>query len=222
MEIKKKPQADVNRISQPSFMLGLAVALAIVVAAFEWKTVIIEPLVEEDGLMNGIELDDPIVTKIPPPRPPKPIVAPEQIKEADDLEDIENPELTIEVPEPEEPLIDFIPAPEPEPDPDVYFSVVEKMPEPVMGMQAFYAFLSENMRYPRLARKMNIEGRVYVQFIVNTDGSLSDITVVKGIGGGCDEEAIRVMKMSPRWTPGKQRGRPVRVQMVVPIYFRLN
>lgn len=71
------------------------------------------------------------------------------------------------------------------------------------------------------ALTLNIEGRVFVQFVVGKDGSLTDVTVIRGIGGGCDEEAIRVLKGAPGWKPGKQRGKPVRVKMVLPITFKI-
>ena len=81
--------------------------------------------------------------------------------------------------------------------------------------------MAENLRYPPRAARMGIEGRVFVEFIVEKNGSLTDINVVKAIGGGCDEEAIRVISTAPRWNPGKQRGNPVRVRMILPIMFRL-
>jgi len=78
------------------------------------------------------------------------------------------------------------------------------------------------MRYPVQARRMGIEGRVFVQFVVQKDGSLQEIQVIKGIGAGCDEEAVRVIKKSKNWKPGKQRGRAVKVRMIIPIVFRLG
>ena len=101
------------------------------------------------------------------------------------------------------------------------FTIVEQNPEPVGGMAAFYKFVGEKLQYPDHAERLNIEGRVFCQFVVEKDGRLTDIEVIKGIGGGCDEEAARVLSMAPNWLPGKQRGRPVRVSMVLPIYFKL-
>jgi periplasmic protein TonB len=98
----------------------------------------------------------------------------------------------------------------------------EIMPEPEGGLKAFYEFVGKNIKYPDLARRLDIEGRVTVQFIVEKDGSLTDIKVLKGIGGGCDEEALRVIGMAPRWHPGLQSRRPVRVRMSLPLVFRLN
>ena len=78
------------------------------------------------------------------------------------------------------------------------------------------------MNYPKQARRMGIEGKVYVQFVVDKDGSVTSVRAVKGIGAGCDEEAERVLKSSPKFKPGKQRGRPVKVRMMMPIIFKLN
>lgn len=104
---------------------------------------------------------------------------------------------------------------------DEIFTIVEVQPSPVGGMKAFYEFVGDNLNYPGRARRMNIEGRVFVEFVVEKDGSLTDIKVSKGIGAGCDEEAIRVISQAPDWNPGKQRGRAVRVRMVMPIIFKL-
>lgn len=102
------------------------------------------------------------------------------------------------------------------------FSVVEEQPQPEGGLEAFYRFIGENLQYPAQAVEEGIEGKVYVQFIVNKNGSLEDIQAIKGIGGGCNEEAVRVLSMSNNWKPGLQRGQPVNVRMVIPITFALN
>ncbi|MDR2906516.1 MAG: energy transducer TonB, partial [Bacteroidales bacterium] len=91
------------------------------------------------------------------------------------------------------------------------FMIIEEMPEFPGGEEARVKYLSENMIYPSAARDSGIQGTIYVNFIIEKDGSISDVKVVNGIGGGCDEEAIRVVKMMPKWKPGRQRGKPVRV-----------
>lgn len=105
---------------------------------------------------------------------------------------------------------------------DQVFLMVEEQPEFTGGNKAFAKYLRKNLKYPKKARRMGIEGKVFVEFVVNKDGSLADIEIIKGIGGGCDEEAVRVLKNSPKWIPGKQRGKSVRVKMSVPIVFRLT
>ncbi|RYY34329.1 MAG: energy transducer TonB [Sphingobacteriaceae bacterium] len=109
-----------------------------------------------------------------------------------------------------------------EEDPNQIFAAVENQPNFPGGMAAFYKYLGNNIRYPAVARENNVQGRVFVTFVVEKDGSLTDIKVMRGIGSGCDEEAIRVLKKSPKWTPGIQNGRPVRVQYSVPIAFNLQ
>lgn len=108
-----------------------------------------------------------------------------------------------------------------EADPNQIFTSVEQVPEFAGGLEKFGAYLSKNIRYPAVARENNVQGRVICTFVVERDGSLTDIKVVRGIGSGCDEEAIRVLKNSPKWKPGIQNGRPVRVQYSVPISFTL-
>lgn len=106
--------------------------------------------------------------------------------------------------------------------PETPFVTVEQQPEYPGGIEALRNFLGKNLNYPRAAASAGVSGRVYVSFVVNTDGSLTDIHVLKGIGFGCDEEAIRVMQKMPYWKPGKQSGRAVRVKFNLPIAFTLE
>jgi len=107
-------------------------------------------------------------------------------------------------------------------DSDEIFTVVEEMPCFPGGDEARIRFLQLNIHYPGTARNNGIQGKVFVTFVVEKDGSLSNFRVLRGIGGGCDEEAVRVIKMMPKWIPGRQRGKPVRVQFNVPIRFTLT
>ena len=102
------------------------------------------------------------------------------------------------------------------------YEVVETQPNPPGGMQGWNRYLIENLRYPTGARRMGIEGTVVVVFVVNTDGTISDIEISRGIGGGCDEEAIRIVEGSPKWTPGMQGGKAVRARMRLPLSFLLG
>jgi protein TonB len=108
-----------------------------------------------------------------------------------------------------------------EADPNQIFTSVEQVPEFPGGLDKFGAYLGKAIRYPAVARENGTQGRVIVTFVVERDGSLTDIKVTRGIGSGCDEEAVRVLKNSPKWKPGIQNGRPVRVQYSVPISFTL-
>ncbi len=220
MESKKNPEKDLERSRSPLLALGMTVSLAATIMAFEWRTVQ-EPIV--DILVDGqFEEQDVVFNTVqPPPEPPKPKVVLQNVVETE--EEVEPPkELVILEPEEFDPG-EIVIAYEPEEEPiEEVLSFVEEMPSPIGGMQEFYSFLSKKMKYPKQARRMGMEGKVFVQFVVNEEGKMTDLEVVRGIGVGCDEEALRVMKLAPDWNPGKQRGRPVKVRMVVPIYFRLN
>ena len=102
------------------------------------------------------------------------------------------------------------------------FTVVEQQPEFPGGTAALGQYLGKNLRYPAAAQRANISGRVFISFVVNTDGSIQDVQVLKGLGFGTDEEAQRVVKGMPKWRPGKQSGRPVRVKYNLPINFTLE
>jgi len=105
---------------------------------------------------------------------------------------------------------------------DKVFEKVEDMPEFPGGEQAMMDFVSKNVVYPEEAINKGIAGRVFVGFIVEKDGSVSEVKVLRGIGGGCDEEAVRVVKSMPKWKPGKMKGKPVRVSYMMPIIFKLQ
>lgn len=223
MEPKKNPHYDLERRSPLFFSIGLVISLLLVTVAFEWK-----------GAFDPVDLtapeeafEEPYIipnTHIPAPKPPKPQVMPQVVKPEQIRQVVESNELTeiFEVQKqdvfvPDIPLGDLPPAPPP---PKV-FDIVESMPEYPGGIQAFYEYVGKNIHYPSNARRMDVEGTVYVQFVINEDGTLSEITSTKGIGFGCDEEALKVLRKSPRWIPGKQRGRPVKVRMTLPIQFVL-
>lgn len=106
-------------------------------------------------------------------------------------------------------------------DNDVY-TIVEETATPAGGMDKFFEHVGAKLKYPAQARRMGIEGRVFVEFIVQADGSISDVKVKNGIGAGCDQEAMNVIKSSPKWIPGKNKGVPVKQRMVFPIVFKLN
>ena len=105
---------------------------------------------------------------------------------------------------------------------DKVFEKVEDMPEFPGGEQAMMKFVSENVQYPEEAKEKEISGRVLVGFIVEKDGSVNEVKIVRGIGGGCDEEAVRVVKAMPKWKPGKEKGKPVRVSYMMPFTFKLQ
>lgn len=208
------------------FSVGLAFSIAVVVTAFEWKSHDKPELVELNDEAAVIdELIDIPPTEQPPPAPPQVLQQPnftvveeEEILEELDINfDVEITEETVI----EAPKIEILGEPEEE-EVEEIFTIVEQQPAPHGGMQEFLKFISSNINYPPSARRINVEGRVFVQFVVAQDGTLTDFEVIRGIGAGCDEEAIRVLKLSPKWKPGKQRGKPVKVRMILPIMFMLQ
>ena len=220
--IKKNPNADLERYRSLFFNIGLIVSLLLVIIAFEWK------FYDRGAGMDLGSIDDNFedLMEIPPteqPPPPPPKIELPKIVEVPDEEEIEEEiEIELDIEFEEETIIEEIIFEEPEEEVEEIFTIVEDQPEYPGGMNAFYKYIGTNMRYPVQARRMGVEGRVFVQFVVEKDGSLSEIQVIKGIGYGCDEEALRVIKQSKKWTPGKQRGRAVKVRMILPIMFRLG
>ena len=224
MEPKKNPEIDLSRQSGMFLNIGMAVSLLLIILAFEWRTY------DDSGLMNLGNVDDDFedIIDIPPteqPPPPPPKVQIPEIIEIPDEEEIEDEiEVDLDREVREETAIDeiiFAEAPEGE-DVDEIFTIVEEPATFPGGLSAFYVYLDKEFKYPKQAQRMGISGRVFVQFVVERDGSLTDIHVIKGIGAGCDEEAVRVFEESPKWTPGKQRGKPVRQKMNQSILFKFS
>ena len=224
MELKKTPNADLSKKSGLFLNIGLVVSLIIVISAFEWKFYDDGDLVDLGQIRDDFEemLEIP-PTEQPPPPPPK-IQQPEIIEVPDEEEIEEEIEVDLDLEITEDEAIENIiteEAPEEE-DVDKVFTIVEQQAEFKGGMQKFYEYVGKKMKYPSQARRMGIEGKVFVQFVVERDGSITDVQAIRGIGAGCDEEAMKVIRESPKWNPGKQRGRAVRVRRVIPITFRLN
>jgi TonB family C-terminal domain len=224
MEAKKTPLADLNRFHSLIFSASLVITLGLINLAFDWKQ---SPKAAVDLIARNNntfeELIEVPATKIEQP-PPVPISQPRIIEVPD--EDVIKEEIKIdfnvEVGEQTKmPDLVYQPAPEVEEKADEIFVVVENAAGPKEGLNNFYKYIAENLHYPPQARRMQVEGKVFIEFVVNKDGSLTDFTVVKGIGAGCDEEAVRVLKSSPPWNAGRQRGKPVRQRMVLPIFFKM-
>lgn len=222
--VKKYKSANLGYYGKLFLNLGLVLSLSVIVFAFEYKT--FDETSQVDMAANTDEFED--LMEIPPteqpPPPPPPVQQPEIIEVPDEEEIEEEIEVDLDVEVTEETVIEevvFEEAPEEEVA-DEIFTIVEDQPTPEGGMGAFYEYVRKNLKYPSQARRMNIEGKVFVQFVIEKDGSITDVQAVKGIGAGCDEEAVRVIENSPKWNPGKQRGRPVKVRMILPITFKLG
>jgi len=165
---------------------------------------------QEEVIFEEVIQTKQIETPPPPPRPPVPVEVPN-----DEIIEDEILELDLEFDLGDELLLP--PPPPPKDDEPEFFVVVEQMPQ----LQGGIGQLQQKVNYPEMARRAGIEGRVTIQFIVNEQGRVENPRVVRGIGGGCDEEALRVVSQA-RFVPGLQRGRPVKVQFSLPIVFRLT
>jgi len=222
METKKNEKCDLERKRPLFFGIGMTIALSMTLVAFEWKSPIdpINVFAPEEVMLD--ELIDIPLTKITPPPPPPPKAI--EVVEVKDDEDVTEEIPPIDIETIEEQSIEDIPYEEPpiEVVEEAPKNFAEVMPSYEGGMQNFYQFISNNIKYPTKAKRMGIEGRVFVQFIVEKDGSLSNIKTVKGIGAGCDQEAVRVMKLVQGFSPAKQGDIRVRLQMIVPINFTLQ
>jgi len=218
MKERKKPDADLRKYYTVFLQLGLLVTLLLFIALVKLDLTSLGPEVYVMDEQEVIEMEEIIRTQHietppPPPRPPVPVEVPND-EIIDDIMINLNSELALDGPL-------SLPPPPPPPDEEEeedFFVIVEEMPELIGGLQG----LQQHIRYPEMARRAGIEGRVYIQFIVNERGEVENPRVIRGIGGGADEEALRALVQHAKFTPGMQRGRPVRVQYSLPIVFRLQ
>jgi periplasmic protein TonB len=224
MEAKKTAKADLENKKRVFLQIGIIVALMLVWMAFEWKQY--ERSVVDLGTLE-IEIieeeDIPITRQETPPPPPPPDPSTELIIVDDDVEIDEefliDTEATVftEVQEFKPIIVE-----EKEVEEEQIFTIVEDDPEFPGGQSALMQYLQSNLKYPTMAREAGIQGTVFVTFVVERDGSITDVRILRGVGGGLDEEAIRVVRNMPRWKAGRQRGQAVRVQFNLPIRFVLN
>ena len=223
MEAKKNPSCDVGRYRGVIFGGSLALSLALTILAFEWTTTKITRITDTfDEPTLDWTMDAPQV-EIPKPKIPASNTPPASrvvLAVAPEIEEIKASAKTELI------FADSIFAPvalidTPEENvPDLPVSFAEVMPSPEGGLKKFYEVIGKNIRYPRSAISASIEGKVFVQFTVQADGTLGEWKILKGIGFGCDEEAIRVLGLT-RWMPGRQGGKKVPVRMVQPIVFKI-
>lgn len=229
MEIKKSPKADLENKKIISVLIGLVVALGILFVAFEWSQS--DVTVYEEALQGAAEVDEELVditfrSETPPPPPPpqqQETVLSDVIEIKENTATVETADFSTEDQSYKRVEIQApIAAPEEEPeDQKKIHVIVEKMPEFKGGAEAMNNFLVRNIKYPLIAQENNIQGRVICQFVVNSDGRIVDVEVVRGVEASLDAEAVRVIKSMPPWTPGKQGGKNVRVKYTLPIRFKL-
>lgn len=223
MEKKKSMKANLETKRTIFLEIGFILVLAVVLLAFEYKSFDDIEYTDISGKSSElIEEHTPItlqpVEKLKPPSRQAPIINivdnTDEVIDIIDIPDIFDDGSASEdyVFEPEDEII---------PD-DAPFKTVEQMPDFKGGLRAMYKFIGNNIEYPRMAKEVGVSGRVFLTFVVERDGSIADVQLVRGIGYGCDEEAIRVINAMPKWNPGKQRNKPVRVQFQMAIKFTLQ
>jgi len=223
MKIKKNPEMDPERVKLPLIFLGFFVVTSLILVAFTFKS----PteiagldkgdqdkgdIPEELIVIDQPEEDEPLVQEIPDPDPvvePSEDIETEESRDEDEAIQVTTDPIDIEPdpePEPEAPIVDY-------PDQEAEFPG---------GVTAMMQFLSDNIEYPEIAMELGDQGRVFVEFVVEKDGSITQIKIVRGVSKEIDREAKRVVRMMPAWEPAEQKGESVRARMRIPINFILQ
>ena len=226
MELKKNPKADLRRFSGIFLEAGFVISLGLMLLTFN--------ITQREKMASNLgELDDMVAEEeiipitrqqeIKPPPPPEPPKVTEVLNIVEDDVEIED-ELEIEDTEADqETAIEIVEIEEEEEEDEAQvFFIVENMPEFPGGDLELRKHIAQNVSYPEIAKENGIQGRVFVQFVVNQKGKVEQVKIVRGVDPALDKEAIRVIKSLPAWKPGSQRGKPVRVSFTVPINFQLN
>lgn len=219
MALKKNPKVDLRRKYQRVFETSIVISLALIIIAFKYFPEFDKSDVKLDSAQELVNLEDVVNTKQesappPPPKPPIPVEAPSD----DVLEDIEIGSTDLDVDA-------VVSAPPPPPKQEVkeeeeeavFFVAVEETPEPIGGIEA----IQKRIVYPEIAKRAGVQGRVFIKAFVNEVGDVVKAEVIKGIGAGCDEAAVQAV-METKFKPGRQRGKPVKVQVSIPIVFKLQ
>lgn len=231
MEVKKSPKADLEGGIGMSILMGMIVGLAVLFVGFEWGTKDVQVVSADEGVADiiaeeEIEITRPENTPPSPPPPPAPAVAEVLTVVEDDVEleqqDIVSSEDDATAAQTETFVAPVVEEEEEEESAQQIFTVVEKQPEFPGGTAELFKYLSKAIKYPVIAQENGIQGRVVCSFVVNRDGSIVDIQVMRGVDPSLDKEAIRVISEMPKWKPGEQRGKPVRVRFILPVQFRLQ
>jgi len=216
MALPKNPKVDLKFKYRKVFEISIILSLLLLILAFKFFPRVQGEQMAVEAAQELVDMEDVDITKQetappPPPKPPIPIEAPAD----DELEDIEIEDTEIDMEE-----VIAAPPPPIEEEEEVaieFFVAVEEMPEPIGGIQG----IQQKIIYPEIAKRAGVQGRVYVKAFVDESGTVKKAEVIKGIGAGCDEAAVDAV-MKTRFKPGKQRGKPVRVQVSIPILFKLN
>lgn len=227
MEIKKSPKADLEGKKTTGLLAGALLILALMFVAFEWTDR--DKKVSTDTGIVDVIFDEEIIPvteqeqKAPPPPPEAPkteeilqIVANDAKVEESTIQASDDISQAVEV--------KYVPVQveEEEPEEQQIFQIVEEMPEFPGGMGECMKYLGKNIKYPTISQENGVQGKVIVQFVVNKDGSIVDPSVMRSVDPYLDKEALRVVTSMPKWKPGKQRGKAVRVKYTLPVTFRLQ
>ncbi len=227
MEVKKSAGASLENKSSDFLLMGLVVALGFLFIFFEWTTTDVKKIETQDAqaIFEEEEMMEVTVQKdVPPPPPaavaPPPVVAPE-IKVVENT--VETKDIEIKSSEETGEAVEAAPidnGPE-EVEEEEIFMRVEKAPAFPGGQKAMMEYLMKNIKYPAACQEAGIQGRVIVSFVVNKDGTIQNVEVIRGVHEKLDAEAVRVVKSMPAWSPGEQQGRKVRSKFQLPVFFRL-
>ena len=230
MESKISPKADLQKKNGLFLEIGLIAALALSLLAFEWSTSDKVETMDLTAQTQTIEEEEIINTQeqqeVPPEMPKIPVlsdiidIVDDDIQVNDDLfiDTEDNANLGVEIMDYHTEVVEEVVEEEAIP-----FALVEEKPKFQGGdANTFSAWVNKNLQYPEIAKENGVQGRVTLQFTVNTDGSVSDVKVLRGVDSSLDKEAVRIVSMSPKWTPGKQRERPVKVVYNFPVVFQLR
>jgi periplasmic protein TonB len=225
MELKKNPEVDAERMRPALVAVGLVFVSAFVLVAFSYGVSDGTGSGDGDGKKDKEIMFEQNVEEPPPPpedTPPPPEDPEVPPPPTDDVNEVENDEketlMSIAPPDVEPPKVTNTPPPPPE----KIVDFPEENPSFPGGEEAMMDFIRKNIKYPEIAVQMGDQGRVYVQFVVEIDGAITQVKTVRGVTPELDREAERVVRAMPKWNPGKQRGRAVRVRYTIPIYFRLG
>ncbi|MAT58199.1 MAG: energy transducer TonB [Melioribacteraceae bacterium] len=219
MALNKNPKVDLRRKYRRVLEVSIIISLALLILSFKFFPEFKKEEIKLDGPQELLNVEDVEITKQetappPPPKPPIPIEAPSD----DVLEDIEIGDTELDVNE-------IVSAPPPPPakeeeeveEEPVFFVAVEQTPEPIGGIEG----IQKRIVYPEIAKRAGVQGRVFVKAFVDENGNVVKVELIKGIGAGCDEAAMEAVK-STKFVPGKQRGKAVKVQVAIPILFKLQ
>ena len=222
MELKKTEEASLERKKVSLFLLGLLTSTILIFLALNVNSANIG---ERDLPAEKAGMEDEIIEMVvlenivPPPPPPPPEPEPEVIEVVDNKKEIKEEEI-VKVTNVDEDIVLFE---EPEaPKVEEIFTVVEKQPSFPGGEAKLFEYLGKNIKYTEMAKEASIRGKVYIQFVVEKDGSITDVKIIRGLGSGLDEIAKKAVRKMPKWEPGEQRGKPVRVRFVLPVNFTLR